>query len=107
MRLAAQPFIRAVQASPLETTIREAMHVNGKVKNAQVIIKALEETNNFTIPWMPNSAEQQGAIILWGEWEYHHLLDELEFHVVSHQFEIEKLGLPKTGMPTCSPPFIS
>ncbi|KAF8331052.1 uncharacterized protein EI90DRAFT_2857953, partial [Cantharellus anzutake] len=29
--------------------------------------------------------------------DYHHLLDEIEHRTVSHQFEIEKMGLPKTG----------
>ncbi len=107
MRLAAQPFIRAVQASLSETSIWGAMHVNVKVTNAQAIIKALEETNQFTIPWTLNLAERQEAIILQGEWEYHHLLDELEFCVVLCQFEIEKLGLQKTGTPTSSSSFIS
>jgi len=54
---------------------------------------------------MLNSPEQQEAIILQEEWEYHRLLDELELHAVSHQFEIEKLGLPKTGTSTCPPSF--
>ncbi len=65
----------------------------------------MEGTNRFTVPWMLNSPEQQEAIILQEEWEYHRLLDELELHAVSHQFEIEKLGLPKTGTSTCPPSF--
>src|SRR5258705_5459068 len=97
-RLAAQPFIMELQASPSETMIHSTIHVNTEVTNACAIIKALEETNSITVPWMLNSAERQEAIVLHQGREYHRLLDELEFRTVSQQFEIEKLGLPKTGM---------
>ena len=54
---------------------------------------------------MLNCPERQEAIILQEEWEYHRLLDELELRAVSRQFEIEKLGLLKTGTSTCPPSF--
>ena len=97
-RLAAQPFITELQASPSETVIHSAIHANTKVTNARAIAKALEETNSIMVCWMLNSAEWQEAIVLHQGREYHRLLDELEFHAVLRQFEIEKLGLPKTGM---------
>ncbi|KAF8333472.1 uncharacterized protein EI90DRAFT_2916234, partial [Cantharellus anzutake] len=28
--------------------------------------------------------------------DYNHLLDELEYRAISHQFEVEKMGLPRT-----------
>ena len=74
------------------------MHANTEVSNAHAVVKALGETSNFSLqPWMPNSPEQWEALLLHKEWEYHHLLDDLEFRTMSRQLEIEKLRLPKTG----------
>jgi hypothetical protein len=87
-----------MQASPSETTIHASLRANMEVDNARAIVHALEEVNTFTLPWTQDSVERKEAIILRAEREYHHLLDKLEHGAVSRQFEVEWLGLPKTGI---------
>ena len=87
-----------MKASPSETNIHTSIITSMGLDNAQAIVHALEQVNSFTLPWMPDSAEWKEAVILWAEQEYHHLLDKPEHGAVSHQFEIEQLGLSKTGI---------
>ena len=73
------------------------MRANTEVSNSRTVANALREANGFSLPWTPDSPKRQEALLLRKEREYHRLLDDLEFHTVSRQLEIEKLGLPKTG----------
>src|SRR5258708_21939219 len=98
MEAGSPAFITAIETTPSEQTIREAMHANTKVSNAHAVVKALGETNNFNLqPWMPNSPEKWEALLLHEECEYYCLLDDLQFCTMLHHLEIEKLRLPKTG----------
>ncbi|KAF8314885.1 uncharacterized protein EI90DRAFT_2947410 [Cantharellus anzutake] len=49
-----------------------------------------------TQPWVPGSPEQLEAIALHQQRDYNHLLDDLEHRAISRQFEVEKMGLPRT-----------
>ena len=53
--------------------------------------------SSFELPWLPSSPQRQEAIQLRNERKYHRLLDDLEHSAVSRQFELEKMGLPRTG----------
>ena len=56
MEAGSPAFITAIETTPLEQTIREAMHANTEVSNAHAVVKALGETSNFSLqPWTPNS----------------------------------------------------
>ncbi len=65
--------------------------------SACAAMAALEANSSLTLPWTPDSPQHMEAMTLCQHQDYHHLLDEIEQCAVSHQFEIEKMGLPKTG----------
>ena len=65
--------------------------------SAHAAMAALEANSSLTLPWTPDSPQCMEAMTLCQHQDYHHLLDEIEQCAVSHQFEIEKMGLPKTG----------
>jgi formyltetrahydrofolate hydrolase len=67
------------------------------VAAARSIMTALGKLHSFKLPWKKESAEHNEAIMLRSQRNYHCLLDELEHRAISRHFEIEKLGLPKTG----------
>jgi len=78
--------------------VQESLHATQAVKSTQVIVKALEANGSLELPWTIDSSQWCEAILLQQERKYHQLLDDLEYRAISRQFEIEKLGLPKTGM---------
>ncbi|KAF8343852.1 uncharacterized protein EI90DRAFT_2901537 [Cantharellus anzutake] len=53
-----------------------------------------------TQPWLPSSPEWLEAIALHQQREFNQLLDELEHRAISRQFEVEKMGLPRTDYKT-------
>ncbi|KAF8325410.1 uncharacterized protein EI90DRAFT_3128756 [Cantharellus anzutake] len=71
------------------------------VESAHFALSALSSTLppsiSYSQPWLPGSPEWLEAITLCQQREFNQLLDELEHHAISHQFEVEKMGLPKTG----------
>jgi len=61
------------------------------------VMTALETNPTLVLPWAPDSPQCIEAKTLHEHQKYHQLLDEIKQHAVSHQFKIEKMGLPKTG----------
>jgi len=81
--------------------------VNEAVENACAMVMALEgaiaNMLSLTLPWMADSPHHLKAIALHQQRDYHQLLDELEYHAISCQFEVEKMGLPRTGILHAAP----
>ncbi len=74
---------------------------NEAITSAHSALEALQlvlpDSVSHTQPWVPSSPEQVEAIALHQQRNYNQLLDELEHCAISHQFEVEKMGLPRTG----------
>ena len=86
-----------LSASPTSELAYQALCLQQKVEDARCIVSALEVTSSLGLPWVPDSPQHQEAIQLRSERKYHRLLDDLEHCAISHQFELEKRGLPRTG----------
>ena len=91
------PLWSTLSTMPTPELAYWASCVQWKVEDAHCIVSTLEATLSFTLPWLPNSPQHQEAIQLHNERKYHCLLDDLEHSAISCQFELEKLGLPRTG----------
>ena len=80
---------------------------NEAVENACSTVTALEGaiTNmlSLTLPWTADSPHCLEAIALHQQRNYNQLLDELECCTISCQFEVEKIGLPRTGILHAAP----
>jgi gamma-glutamylcyclotransferase (GGCT)/AIG2-like uncharacterized protein YtfP len=68
------------------------------VEEARTIVAIFERSNPISEPWLKGSAPRVEAEVLRNNQQYHRLLDDLEHRAVSRRFEVEKLGLPNTGM---------
>jgi hypothetical protein len=86
-----------LSASPTSELAYQASRAQCKAEDAHCIVSALEATSSLTLPWLANSPQRQEAIQLRNERKYHRLLDDLEHRAISRRFELEKMGLPKTG----------
>ncbi|KAF8323615.1 uncharacterized protein EI90DRAFT_2886562, partial [Cantharellus anzutake] len=64
-------------------------------------VLSLHWRQRHPLPWLENCPQRQEAIQLRNERKYHRLLDDLEHRAISRQFELEKMGLPKTDYKTC------
>jgi hypothetical protein len=58
----------------------------------------LEHDTGVNQLWVPGSPVRVAAEQLRADRRYHERLDDLEHRALSRKFEVEKLGLPKTGM---------
>ncbi|KAF8339940.1 uncharacterized protein EI90DRAFT_3012844 [Cantharellus anzutake] len=95
-----RPLLSMLSASPTSELAYQASRAQRKVEDARCIVSALEATSSLTLPWLANSPQRQEAIQLRNERKYHRLLDDLEHRAISRQFELEKMGLPKTDYKT-------
>ncbi|KAF8311020.1 uncharacterized protein EI90DRAFT_2868245, partial [Cantharellus anzutake] len=90
----------AVQARlPPQHADQHLREANEAVESARATLAALGlalPAMSRTRPWVPGSPERLEAIALHQQRDYNHLLDDLEHHAISHQFEVEKMGLPRT-----------
>lgn len=84
----------------LQHADRHLREANEAVESARSALSALElvlpATVSRTQPWIPGSPERLEAIGLRQQRDYNRLLDELEHRAISRQFEVEKMGLPRT-----------
>ena len=67
------------------------------LNNAHATMAALETDPTLALLWTPDSHQYMEAVTLHQHQDYHCLLNEIEQHAISCQFEIKKMGLPKTG----------
>ncbi len=67
------------------------------LESAHAAMTVLETNPILALPWVPDSPQHIEAKTLHGHQKYHQLLDEIKQCAVSCQFEIEKMGLSKTG----------
>ncbi|KAF8335339.1 uncharacterized protein EI90DRAFT_3152974 [Cantharellus anzutake] len=95
-----QPLLSRLSVSLTSELAYQAQRARRKVDEARCIVSALEATSFFTLPWHADSSQRQEAIRLRNQRKYHRLLDDLEHRVISRQFELEKMGLPKTDYKT-------
>ncbi|KAF8312768.1 uncharacterized protein EI90DRAFT_3137116 [Cantharellus anzutake] len=90
------PLLLTLSISPTSELAYQALCVQRKVEEARCIVSALEATSSLALPWHVDSPQCHEAIQLHSERRYHRLLDDLEHRAISHQFELEKMGLLKT-----------
>jgi len=68
------------------------------VEEARSIVSNLAHLHSFDESWEKGSAPRVEAEGLRNNQKYHRLLDDLEHRALSRRLEVEKLGLPNTGM---------
>ncbi|KAF8332283.1 uncharacterized protein EI90DRAFT_3122714 [Cantharellus anzutake] len=98
--------LAAPTTSSAQHTTWHLQEANKAIENARATVMALEaalDTWSLSLPWTTDSPQHLEAITLRQQRDYHQLLDELEHHAISRQFEVEKVGLPRTGITFYSP----
>ncbi|KAF8331681.1 uncharacterized protein EI90DRAFT_3016252 [Cantharellus anzutake] len=92
--------LAAPTTSSAQHTTWHLQEANKAVENARTTVMALEaalaDTWSLSLPWTTDSPQRLEAITLRQQRDYHQLLDELEHRAISRQFEVEKVGLPRT-----------